>query len=80
MLKIARRAVVFLGALLLVAIAGLFALRAYGHHRTVQAVAIHSPNAIDEGLYVKIGGIDQWLQVRGLDRNNPVMPHGRGRH
>ena len=72
-MKIARRAVVFLGALLLVAIAGLFALRAYGHHRTVQAVAIHSPNAIDEGLYVKIGGIDQWLQIRGQDRNNPVV-------
>jgi pimeloyl-ACP methyl ester carboxylesterase len=73
MLKTARNAAVFLGVLLLVAIAGLLALRAYGHHRTAQAVAIHSPNGIEEGLYVKIGGIDQWIQIRGQDRKNPVL-------
>ncbi len=37
------------------------------------AIAIHSPNGIDEGMYVKIGGIDQWIQIRGQDRNNPVL-------
>jgi len=33
----------------------------------------HSPNGIDEGTYVKIGGIDQWIQIRGKDRNSPVL-------
>jgi len=24
-------------------------------------------------MYVKIGGIDQWIQIRGRDRNSPVL-------
>jgi pimeloyl-ACP methyl ester carboxylesterase len=24
-------------------------------------------------MYVKIGGIDQWIQIRGEDRDNPVI-------
>ncbi len=24
-------------------------------------------------MYVKIGGIDQWVQSRGQNRNNPVI-------
>jgi pimeloyl-ACP methyl ester carboxylesterase len=24
-------------------------------------------------MYVRIGGIDQWIQIRGEDRNNPIM-------
>jgi pimeloyl-ACP methyl ester carboxylesterase len=24
-------------------------------------------------MYVKIGGIDQWIQIRGQDRDNPVL-------
>jgi pimeloyl-ACP methyl ester carboxylesterase len=31
------------------------------------------PHAIDEAMYVRIGGIDQWLQIRGGDRSNPVL-------
>jgi len=33
--------------------------------------ADHSP--IKEEMYVKIGGIDQWIQIRGRHRNNPVL-------
>jgi pimeloyl-ACP methyl ester carboxylesterase len=29
--------------------------------------------AINESRYVRIGGIDQWLQIRGDDRANPVL-------
>jgi pimeloyl-ACP methyl ester carboxylesterase len=29
--------------------------------------------SIDEGLFVTIGGIDQWLTIRGRDANNPVL-------
>jgi pimeloyl-ACP methyl ester carboxylesterase len=35
---------------------------------------------IDERGYVRIGGVDQWVQARGTDRTNPVLlvlhPHG----
>jgi pimeloyl-ACP methyl ester carboxylesterase len=30
-------------------------------------------SAIDESMYVRIGGIDQWVQIRGDDRSNPVL-------
>ena len=35
--------------------------------------AITTPNGIDEGKYVAIGGIEQWITIRGEDRSNPVL-------
>ncbi len=34
---------------------------------------INSALGIDEEQFVRIGGIDQWISVRGEDRNNPVL-------
>jgi pimeloyl-ACP methyl ester carboxylesterase len=38
------------------------------------------PSGIDERGYVRIGGVDQWVQIRGTDRSNPVlvMLHAHG--
>src|SRR5262245_61961004 len=36
-------------------------------------LTIDSPNGISEAMYVSVGGIDQWIQIRGRDRNNPVL-------
>jgi pimeloyl-ACP methyl ester carboxylesterase len=38
------------------------------------------PTGIDEHGYVRIGGVDQWVQIRGTDRSNPVllMLHAHG--
>jgi len=47
--------------------------RAYRQSLAAHALAIGSPNGIQEGMYVKIGGIDQWIQIRGEDRGNPVI-------
>jgi pimeloyl-ACP methyl ester carboxylesterase len=41
--------------------------------RTTAQYAIRSPKGIDEGAYVPIGGIDQWITIRGQDRDNPVL-------
>lgn len=35
--------------------------------------AINTSRAVDEGVFVKIGGIDQWLQMRGDNDRNPVL-------
>ena len=48
-------------------------LRTYRQHVTAEQLAIHAPHGIEEAMYVKIGGIDQWVQIRGQDRNNPVL-------
>ena len=63
---------------MVVALASGLALRGYRQHGNAQLLAIHSPNRIDEGMYVKIGGINQWIQIRGQDRNNPVLHGGPG--
>jgi pimeloyl-ACP methyl ester carboxylesterase len=34
---------------------------------------VDAASGIDEAGYVEIGGIDQWIQIRGRDRNNPVL-------
>jgi pimeloyl-ACP methyl ester carboxylesterase len=38
------------------------------------------PPGIDEHGYVRIGGVDQWVQIRGTDLSNPVlvMLHAHG--
>ena len=41
--------------------------------RNARDYAITTPNAIDEGKYVEIGGIEQWITIRGEDRGNPVL-------
>lgn len=35
--------------------------------------AINTPNGIEESYAARIGGIDQWISVRGKDRDNPVI-------
>lgn len=68
------RFILFLPVVLLLGVVGaLFVLRAHRQHLTARAIAIHTPNGIDEAMYAKIGGIDQWIQIRGQDRNNPVI-------
>lgn len=34
---------------------------------------IDASKGVAEAGYVSIGGIDQWIQIRGRDRNNPVL-------
>jgi pimeloyl-ACP methyl ester carboxylesterase len=41
--------------------------------RNTKQFAIHSAKGIDEASYVHIGGIEQWITIRGWDRDNPVL-------
>ena len=41
--------------------------------RNARMYVITAANGIDEATYVKIGGIEQWITIRGDDRNNPVL-------
>ena len=49
------------------------AYRAYRQHENESALAVHSPNGIQESRFVKIGGIEEFILIRGEDRNNPVI-------
>jgi pimeloyl-ACP methyl ester carboxylesterase len=59
---------------LIVLLASTFlAYRAHRQHATAAQLRIRAPEGIDEGLYVRAGGIDQWVRVRGEDKSNPVV-------
>jgi proline iminopeptidase len=60
-------------ALLVVLAAGLAGYRAVRQTQTAARLALRGLNAIDESGFVRIGGIDQWVSIRGEDRSNPVL-------
>ena len=41
--------------------------------RSAKEYAIDSAKGNDEASYVSIGGIEQWVTIRGEDRNNPGL-------
>jgi len=48
-------------------------LLAFLRKRNAERFAIRSAKGIDEGSYVTLGGIEQWVTIRGQDRGNPVL-------
>jgi pimeloyl-ACP methyl ester carboxylesterase len=49
------------------------ALVSFIRARNADKFAITSPKGIDEASYVQIGGIEQWVTIRGQDRANPAL-------
>ena len=49
------------------------AAREFVRARNARDYAITTPNGIDEAKYVEVGGIEQWITIRGENRNNPVL-------
>jgi proline iminopeptidase len=43
-----------------------------------EARRVVTPNGVERLEKVRIGGIDQWVSVRGTDRRNPVLIHIHG--
>ncbi|WP_328926249.1 alpha/beta hydrolase [Streptomyces sp. NBC_00190] len=62
-----------LAATLAAPAAGLFGHRAVRRSAHARLMRIDSPDGIDEQGFVRIGGIDQWISIRGEDRTNPVL-------
>ena len=54
-------------------VVGGLAWRTARQRQAVKALEITTPNRIVEQQFVKLGGIDQWIQLRGEDRDNPVL-------
>jgi pimeloyl-ACP methyl ester carboxylesterase len=49
------------------------ALIAFVRNRNARDYAITSPNGVDDARYVEIGRVQQWITIRGENRNNPVL-------
>lgn len=54
----------------LAVLAGGFLLRVLG---PPAVAAVGSPARIEQSSFVSIGGIDQWISIRGNERGNPVL-------
>ena len=61
------------GCLMTVTFAAALLYRKYLQHEVSEARAIRSPNGIDSLEAARIGGIDQWIEVRGQNVKNPIL-------
>lgn len=73
MLKWAGRIILGLVALLIVLAAGAWSYREWRVGQNAAALAIGTGRGVQEAGFVRIGGIDQYVQIRGEDRANPVI-------
>ncbi|MEU5612491.1 alpha/beta fold hydrolase [Streptomyces sparsogenes] len=53
--------------------AGLLGYRQLKRAANAKLLRITTPDGIDESGFVRVGGIDQWVSIRGEDRRNPVI-------
>ena len=59
--------------LVIVGLSSALLYRKYLQHTVAEERAIRSANGIDSLEAVQIGGIEQWIEVRGQDVNNPIL-------
>lgn len=52
---------------------GALTYRRKRQRQTAKALTIDTPNGIIEERFIQIGGIEQWIQIRGENRDNPVL-------
>jgi hypothetical protein len=71
--RIAKLTVLSLFVLLLAVVGAGLIYRAYRHHKIARATVIDPAMGIDEEFFAKIGGIDQWISIRGQSRSNPAV-------
>jgi pimeloyl-ACP methyl ester carboxylesterase len=71
--RIAKISLLSLLGLFVILILGALSYRTYRQHQNSTTLAIRTPNGINEAMFVPIGGINQWITIRGQDRDNPVV-------
>ena len=72
-MKIARRILLGLAALVLLAVVVAFSYRAVWQHRIANKTRVTSPNGIDEAKFIKVHGAEEWITIRGDNIENPVI-------
>jgi len=70
MFKYVGIAIIFL---VFVVVSSALLYRTYLQHRVTEKRAITSLHGVDSLEAVRIGGIDQWIEVRGQDLDNPIL-------
>jgi pimeloyl-ACP methyl ester carboxylesterase len=71
--EVIQRVVLLVLGLGLVSICGGSAYRVYRHRQIAKATMIDPATGIDEAMFIRVGGIEQWITIRGQYRENPVL-------
>ncbi len=71
--KLVTRGLLLIFAVATVVVAAALSWRAWRQHQLSGAMIISSVHGIDERRFVRIGGIEQWISIRGQNRENPVI-------
>lgn len=66
-------AVILVLSILVVTISAGLLYRKVLQHRSARILTIDTVGQIAEERFVRVGGIEQWIQIRGEDRENPVL-------
>lgn len=78
MLRMLKRIAVGALALIVLLCAAGLGYRAYVQHSIRESTRITAPEGIESLERIRIGGVDQWVLIRGRDRRNPVMLYLHG--
>ena len=54
-----------------------YAYRTWQQHANARSLTIATANGIQEAQFVRIGGIDQWVQIRGRRSEQSGVAHPR---
>jgi len=71
--KILKYAGTMIACLVVIVSSSVLLYRKYLQHKITEERAISSPDGIDSLEPVRIGGIDQWIEVRGQNVSNPIL-------
>ena|SRR5260221_120897 len=71
--RIVGRVLLVTVAVVVLAVTALLILRAYGQHRIAEETKITSSAGINSLEKVMLGGIEQWILIRGHDRGKPLL-------
>ncbi|MDQ6623353.1 MAG: alpha/beta hydrolase [Verrucomicrobiota bacterium] len=62
-----------IGILLVATVLIIVLLRLYAQNKVAGQIRINTPNGIHSIEKIRLGGIDQWIQIRGEDRTKPIL-------
>src|SRR6476620_7010210 len=71
--KVVFRGTLLILGLLVTIMAVALVWRASRQREVSQAMAIRDANGIDERRHIRIGGVEQWITIRGRNRDNPAV-------